>query len=160
MLNPPKPMPSPSGGKGKRCDDKSMLGVEHSPRLVGPRVGSPGAAGIIILIISGIVALWLNSDPKPPRKDNPFAPKSSSCPEPGFIDKGKCRRAIKILEQYERLAKDRGIKIPPDRLKRLNELRDSGEIRITDLPGGLRGEFPGEFDGDTLDRIRKKCREK
>ena len=68
-----------------------------------------------------------------------------------------CKRAIKILEQYERLANKFGITIPPARLNDLNHLRDNGTIKSTDLPAKLRHEFPGEFVGMPLDAIREQC---
>lgn len=70
-----------------------------------------------------------------------------------------CNKAIKVLEQYERLAEKLGKKIPPKRLKELNEKRDAGTITSNDLPGFL--EFPGgELEGMTLAAIRKLCGKK
>jgi len=68
-----------------------------------------------------------------------------------------CRTAIKILTQYERLASERGIHLPPNRLAELNRLRDAGKIKIGDLPATLQREFPNEFAGMTLEEIRKLC---
>ncbi len=72
-------------------------------------------------------------------------------------DPARCHKAIKILEQFERLAKKLGVRIPPKRLDHLRRLRDTGQIRSSDLPGTLSREFPGEFAGMTLDEIRKVC---
>ncbi len=68
-----------------------------------------------------------------------------------------CRKAIKILTQYERLARDLGRSLPPNRLAELNRLRDAGEITINHLPGSLRREFPGQFVDMTLSAIRVLC---
>ena len=70
-----------------------------------------------------------------------------------------CRKAIKILEQFERLAQNMGIRMSPVRRARLRRLRDAGEIKSTDLPGLLRRNFPGEFAGMTLSAIRRACGE-
>jgi hypothetical protein len=73
----------------------------------------------------------------------------------GPIDPARHRKAIKILEQFERLAQKLGIHIPAKRLERLRELRDAGTIRSGDLPAGLTREFPGEFAGQSLETIRQ-----
>ena len=72
-------------------------------------------------------------------------------------DRGHCKRAIKILEQYERLAGKRRIKLSAARIQELNRLRDAGVIKSTDLPAKLRPKFPGEFAGLTLAAIRQAC---
>jgi hypothetical protein len=72
-------------------------------------------------------------------------------------DPERCKKAIKILEQFERLARKFGVKIPIKRLDRLKQLRDAGTIQISDLPGTLAREFPAEFAGQTLAQIRAKC---
>ncbi len=82
--------------------------------------------------------------------------------DPGDLDDfcTKCRTATKVLTQYRRLADDRGIRLSPDRLRKLNELRDSGAITSHDVPAGiLRGRppFPGEFSGWSLAEIRETC---
>jgi hypothetical protein len=69
--------------------------------------------------------------------------------------KNQCHKAIKLLEQYERLMKKYGKEIPPATLKRLQALGDN--ITGTDLPGTLQSEFPSEFQGLTLKEIRKLC---
>jgi RHS repeat-associated protein len=79
-----------------------------------------------------------------------------SCPKQR-PDKEKCKRAIKILTAYKRLANDHGKSIPPNRMSFLNDLRDSEQIRVTDIPSGLTQDFPEEFRGMTLEQIRKKC---
>jgi hypothetical protein len=68
-----------------------------------------------------------------------------------------CKRAIKVLEQYERLARKFGIKLSAVRLDELNRLRDSGNITSADLPAKLRLDFPGEFTGMSLNEIRHFC---
>jgi hypothetical protein len=72
-------------------------------------------------------------------------------------DPGRCKKALKILEQFERLARKLGRTIPPKRLARLKALRDAGTIRASDLPAILAREFPGEFAEMTLDAIRDTC---
>lgn len=72
-------------------------------------------------------------------------------------DPGPCKRAIKILEQFERLAKKMGIKLSAARLDQMRALRGAGSITSTDLPAKLRLDFPGEFAGMTLDAIRQAC---
>jgi hypothetical protein len=68
-----------------------------------------------------------------------------------------CKKAIKILVQYERLAQKLGIHLSAARIATLNRLRDAGLIRSTDLPAKLRIDFPGEFVGMTLGEIRRAC---
>jgi hypothetical protein len=72
-------------------------------------------------------------------------------------DRATCQKAIKLLEQFGRLARKYGIKISAARLQRLNELRDAGTITSADLPGKLAKEMPGEFVGLSLDEIRERC---
>ena len=71
----------------------------------------------------------------------------------------KCRQAIKILEQYERLAEKQAAKIPPNRLTNLNLLRDTGMLTINHLPGSLHKKFPREFQNMTLAEIREYFKE-
>ncbi|MEM7535551.1 MAG: hypothetical protein AAF639_25470 [Chloroflexota bacterium] len=71
----------------------------------------------------------------------------------------KCRQAIKILEQYERLAEKQAAKIPPDRLADLNQLRDTGLITVGHLPASLHKKFPSEFNKMTLAEIRAYLQE-
>jgi len=77
---------------------------------------------------------------------------ASAAPDPQ-----KCRTAIKVLEQFERLAKKLRVRIRAKRLERLQGLRDAGTICSGDLPGTLTRRFPGEFLGMTLDEIRQHC---
>jgi hypothetical protein len=79
---------------------------------------------------------------------------------PVASDLVKCNKAIKLLEQFERLVKKYGIKLSPKRLKELKDLRDAGKIKSSDLPAKLRSIFPGEFAGMTLHTIRDKCAKK
>ncbi len=73
------------------------------------------------------------------------------------VDIKTCRKAVKILTQYERLASERGINLPPHHLGELNRLRDVGKIKIGDLPATLQREFPSELAGMTLEEIQKLC---
>ena len=75
-------------------------------------------------------------------------------------DPAKCKKAIKLLKEFERLAKKYGVKLSPKRLKELKDLRDAGKIKSSDLPPKLRSIFPGEFAGMILDTIRDKCGKK
>jgi hypothetical protein len=72
-------------------------------------------------------------------------------------DRANCHKAIKLLREYERLMKKYGKPLPRNRVQILDGLRDAGTITSNDLPAKLRGEFPGEFAGMTLDAIRKEC---
>ena len=72
-------------------------------------------------------------------------------------DPARCKRAIKLLEQFERLARKYGVKLSDKRLKQLKDLRDGEKIKSGDLPAKLRALFPGEFVGLTLKTIREKC---
>lgn len=91
-------------------------------------------------------------------KDTPRAAEPGAEP-PGPPPPDVCRTAIKILTQYERLAKKFGLNLPASRLNELNRLRDTGTITINHVPGTLRGEFPlGIFGDRTLDAIRAMCR--
>ncbi|MFB2882126.1 hypothetical protein [Floridanema aerugineum] len=64
------------------------------------------------------------------------------------------KKAIKILTQYERLANKFELRLSSQKIAELNLLRDSGLIKITNLPARLHEEFPGEFRELTLDEIR------
>lgn len=75
----------------------------------------------------------------------------------GKPDPARCKKAIKLLEQFERLANKMGSKLPAKRLDKLRRLRDAGTIQASDLPAALAREFPGEFTGMTLDEIRTAC---
>lgn len=72
----------------------------------------------------------------------------------GLIPAKECQKAIKILTQYERLAKKYNIRLPDKRIQELNELRDKGLIKIDHLPAKLKSEFPGIFKDKTLAEIR------
>ena len=69
----------------------------------------------------------------------------------------ECQSTIKLLTQYERLVEKFGVRLSPGRVQELDRLRDSGEIRKSDLPGTLQREFPGIFDNMTLLEIRQAC---
>lgn len=79
----------------------------------------------------------------------------SSAPDPA-----RCNTAIKLLEQFERLAKKLGIATPPKKLEHLRNLKGRGTITSNDLPPKLRGMFPGEFAGKSLKTIREECQKK
>ncbi|HTS18573.1 MAG TPA: RHS repeat-associated core domain-containing protein [Verrucomicrobiae bacterium] len=81
---------------------------------------------------------------------------SANCPDQ-FPDKKKCDKAIKILEQYARLSRKFNINIGSDRISLLNQLRDSGQITSYDLPGTLGQEIDSEFQGLSLNEIKRRC---
>jgi hypothetical protein len=70
-------------------------------------------------------------------------------------NRAKLNKAIKFLEQFERLAKKFGIALPRRRLAELRELREKGSIQADDLPAKLAREFPSALAGMTLDAIRR-----
>jgi hypothetical protein len=69
----------------------------------------------------------------------------------------KCKKAIKILEQFDRLARKLKARLSAKRLAHLKDLRDAGTIQVGDLPARLARAFPDEFAGLTLAEIRQKC---
>jgi hypothetical protein len=72
----------------------------------------------------------------------------------------KCKKAIKILEQFDRLARKFKAKLSPGRMAKLKALRDAGTIQAGDLPARLTRDFPEEFAGMTLAEIRARCGKK
>ena len=72
----------------------------------------------------------------------------------------KCKRAIKILEQFDRLARKLKAQLSAGRQAKLKALRDAGTIKADDLPARLRRDFPEEFAGMTLAEIRAHCAKK
>ena len=70
----------------------------------------------------------------------------------------KCKRAIKILEQFDRLARKLNARLAPGRLAKLKALRDAGIITTADLPARLLRDYPEEFVGLTLAEIRQRCK--
>ncbi len=75
-------------------------------------------------------------------------------------DPSRCNTAIKLLEQFERLARKFGIAIPSRKLAELRDRKNKETIRSSDLPAKLRSLFPGEFAGKSLKTIREECRKK
>jgi len=75
-------------------------------------------------------------------------------------DPGRCKAAIKLLEQFERLAKKYNVRLPRKRLEKLRDLRDTGAIDSSDLPAKLRCEFPSDFIGMNLAAIHEACKKK
>lgn len=65
----------------------------------------------------------------------------------------QCTTAIKILEQYDRLAQKMRIDLSEKRLQELNSKRDAGTITQYDLPAGLRTQFP--LGDQSLQSIRE-----
>ncbi len=74
------------------------------------------------------------------------------------LTKKECQTARKILEQYQRLAEKRGVRLSPRRLEELNQLREAREITINHLSSTLHREFPlGTFNSMTLAEIEELC---
>jgi hypothetical protein len=69
----------------------------------------------------------------------------------------ECRKAIKLLTQYRRLASKKGRRIEEERFRRLDEKRQDGTITSFDLPATLQREFPNRFQGWTLEVILDLC---
>jgi len=68
-----------------------------------------------------------------------------------------CNKAIKFLEQYERLSGKKGVKLSKKRLEKLKELMKSGEIKCGNLPATLQSEFPVILKDYSLKVIRQMC---
>jgi hypothetical protein len=84
------------------------------------------------------------------RRDHPKVPMATKPGDPDHV-----KKAVKIPEQFERLARKYAVKIPEKRLEQLRQLRDSGTIQSGDLPATLAREFPGELAGMSLDELRR-----
>lgn len=67
------------------------------------------------------------------------------------------RTAKKFLRDGRGLAKRRGVKLSPDKLRALEAKLAAKTISSDDLPATLKNEFPGEFAGMTLRAIEKLC---
>jgi RHS repeat-associated protein len=115
-------------------------------RPAGRAIGPVGHTGTFLALFFGLFNQELSST-----YDQPYSSEASASKAK------KCKTAKKLLEQYERLAQKRGKVISPSRIQELDRLRDSGQIKKSDLPGFLHNEFPGEFDGKTLTEINKEC---
>jgi anti-sigma28 factor (negative regulator of flagellin synthesis) len=76
---------------------------------------------------------------------------SETCPP------AACSKAIKLLEQVDRLAQKLGKKLSPKRLAELQQKIADGTISSDDLPADIRREFPREFEGKSLNEIRRLC---
>jgi hypothetical protein len=68
-----------------------------------------------------------------------------------------CNLTLKLLTQYERLAAKYGVKLTKEKVAALDELRAQGMITSNDLPATLQREFPGQFQGLTLNEVRQIC---
>ncbi len=69
-----------------------------------------------------------------------------------------CHKAIKILQQYKRLAQKYQLRLADKRIIELDNLREHGLITINHLPAKLRAEFPeGIFGALTLAEIYRWC---
>lgn len=135
-----------------------LAGVIGGPVVIVTTSGGAelgGAAGFFI----GSVAAYIFCKKSKSKCDTvpKVVPKKA---DPDKPDPDNCDTAIKILEQFERLAAKYGIDLPIKRLTKLNELREAGSIKVTDLPAGLRTKFPGEFANDSLQDIKDKCGKK
>lgn len=72
-------------------------------------------------------------------------------------NKADCSKAIKLLEQVERLAQKYGKKLSKQRLEELRQKIQNGSISSNDLPGFMQAEFPARFQGMSLSQIREIC---
>lgn len=70
----------------------------------------------------------------------------------------ECSTALKILKKYRSLAPKLGSKLSEQRLRELDRLRDSGQLRISHLPGSFQSQWPSVFDNLTLAEIETICR--
>ena len=130
------------GGSGGFLTGPGAAVAAPSGAYAGAGAGAVGGAVIAQILAKGVLHIMDAVD-------------SSSCSKKP--SKKECSTAIKILTQYERLAKKYGIKISQSRLRQLDVLRDKGMIKLTDIPAKLREKFPGTFSEDNLDDIYRKC---
>jgi uncharacterized Zn-binding protein involved in type VI secretion len=69
----------------------------------------------------------------------------------------ECNKAIKLLEQADRLAQKKGKKLPEKRKLALAAKIAAGTITSSDLPGSIQNEFPAKLKGKTLTEVRAIC---
>jgi hypothetical protein len=72
--------------------------------------------------------------------------------------KKRLQRVKKLLSEYERLSDKCKLSIPPAKLQQLNEKRDAGVIKPSDLPAKLKNEIPKEFQDMTIREIKEMLR--
>ncbi len=68
-----------------------------------------------------------------------------------------CNKALKLLKAVLRLANDRNIKLSEDQKNKLREKISNGTITSGDLPPSIANEMPRQFQGKTLNEVRKMC---
>lgn len=71
------------------------------------------------------------------------------------IDKKSLQTVKKLLTEYERLANKYNLNISPVKLKQLDEKRNLGTIKPTDLFAKLRKEIPKELENMTLEEVKR-----
>jgi hypothetical protein len=71
--------------------------------------------------------------------------------------KEDCNKAIKLLEQPDRLSQKLKLKIPEKRKQEWAAKIANGTITSNDLPGKIQNDFPPRFKGKTLEQVRAEC---
>jgi hypothetical protein len=71
------------------------------------------------------------------------------------IVKKRLQTVKKLLTEYDRLANKFSLEIPQNKLKQLDEKRNLGTIKGTDLPATLKKEIPRELIDLTLNEVEK-----
>ena len=71
------------------------------------------------------------------------------------IRKKSLQTVKKHLTEYDRLANKLGLEISQNKRKQLNEKKNLGTIKGTDLPAKLRKEIPGELIDLTLNEVEE-----
>jgi RHS repeat-associated protein len=137
---------APMPVKGLAGPRSPLIPTSPNEGLAGRAIGPVGQAGTFLALFFGLFNQELSSTYDQPYSSEGTASKAK-----------KCQTAKKLLEQYERLAKKLGKTISPSRIQELDRLRDSGQIKKSDLPGFLHSQFPNDFDGKTLSEINKEC---
>lgn len=155
--------------QGDMVEDMVQQRISHSSTLIIQRQGGPAEATMGTLVVAGgppawaiaagvaVVAIIIYAATRPRSKTKAKERAEPTTGGPSRPPPDICHTAIKILTQYERLAKKLGKNIPPSRIAELDRLRDAGTITINHIPGGLRSEFPGIFADMTLAAIRAMC---
>lgn len=147
--------------------------------VVAPGVGTLAGAGIDALLDAGVLALeleilaamvatdaliWLAGTlaiyvTTHPISLNHAMSKSSSGEETTKPSKAECKKAIKLLEQVDRLAQKQGKKLNPKRLAELKKKIADKTITSSDLPGSIQNtEFPDKLKGLTLKEVEERCK--
>jgi RHS repeat-associated protein len=117
------------------------LGFVDGPSVYGYAGGSP--------LVSVDPFGLMNMTPRPSTPPSDV----KQCEDP-------CTKAIKLLEQVDRLSQKYNLKIPPRRLAEWRQKITDGTITSADLPMTIQDQFPGEFKNKTLSQLRELCNKK